>query len=224
MKNRIKIALVSLLMLFPMISNAQWRAGYEITGLFQNSEGFSENTWVEPGISGGCQIDYRLEYVFPRKWFPSDISVSLVTGIGGTIFDYEYEYVRNSYTYYWGSNGYSHTDVDSYIYGESDDVWAFQIPLGGEIKYLLTNNFRVYANVGLSYYFGNCGLEDQGFGTQFGFGIEWKWFRLGYKHVTVPEELFAGNIEDFNATNAIAIGILFSGNRLHKKQSKLDFY
>ncbi len=220
MKKRIKIALVSLLMLCPMVSNAQLRYGYEVSALMGTDEDVVD-------LYEGMQVGLTFEYLLPRKWFPNDMAVSVRTGVGATYIDYEYEYEYTSYrtegSYYNGKYHYTQVPYTSY-YWDGDDNTALSIPLEAEFKYLVTNNFRLYANVGATFHAFNSELQDNAFGTQFGAGFEWKWFRLGYKYVNFPEDMFDIDSDGGTKAHAITLSYVFNGSRLLKKKSKLKMY
>lgn len=118
------------------------------------------------------------------------------------------------------------------------------IPLEVEVKYLLTNRARVYLNAGITPYADISSSdswdrspkddpevwEDTGtrpfiLGYQFGVGIEFGNFRVGYKHFCMSKTIDkAGLGNKAKPVHALSVGFWFGGSRFLKKHSTLKAY
>lgn len=227
MKTIIKtVGLLFILLVFPLSGNAQWRFGFEggpgfNSGYEYDSEGYFMNEDKTGRLFG--QANFMMDYLLPRQWTPNYLALSLRAGLG-------FMWVEDCSTF----SGY-----DTYTQSMGVDI-----PLEVEVKYLLTNRARVYLNGGLTPYV-NVSSSDsweitpldnpedfEGFGArsfilgyQFGLGVEFGNFRLGYKHFCMSKTIDkAGLGNKAKPVHAFTVGFWFGGSRLLKKKSSLKAY
>lgn len=220
------VGLLCILFVFPLNGNAQWRFGFEggpgfNSGYEYDSEGYFMNEDKTGRLFG--QANFMMDYLLPRKWTPNYLALSLRAGLG-------FMWVEDCSTF----SGY-----DTYTQSMGVDI-----PLEVEVKYLLTNRVRVYLNGGLTPYV-NVSSSDsweitpldnpedfEGFGArsfilgyQFGLGVEFGNFRLGYKHLCMSKTIDkAGLGNKAKPVHAFTVGFWFGGSRLLKKKSSLKAY
>ncbi len=215
MKNIVKITLVSLLMLCPVISNAQVRYGLEISG---GGSYYESNDYYYYEDVSCINMNFIAEGILPRKWTPNWLALSYITGIGMT----------SAWTDYDNDEGWG----DSELYMPNINV-----PVKLEAKYLISNKIRFFANGGLRLHVGEVGLYDRenyddgneewtaGFGTEFGAGFEFGFFRIGYQYTRLPGMMFSDNYDyKHKGVHGISMAFMFNGDRLLKKTSKLKMY
>lgn len=227
MKTIIKIAgLLCILLAFPISGSAQWRFGMEGgPGFSPAYEYDSEGYFLDKDKSGRLfgQANIMADYLLPRKWTPNYLALSLRAGLG----------------FMWVE------DCSSFDVGETyTQSMGVGIPLEVEVKYLLTNRTRVYLNGGVtpyinvsssdSWYFSPVDeqemIDEYGprsfiLGYQFGLGIEYGNFRIGYKHFCLSKTIDkAGYGNKMKPAHALSFGFWFGGSRLLKKHSALKAY
>lgn len=227
MKTIIKtVGLLCVLFVFPMSGNAQWRFGFEGGPGFNSYYEYDTKGYFLNEDKTGCifgQANFMMDYLLPRKWTPNYLVLSLRAGLGFMI-------VEDCSTF----GGYD-------TYTESMGV---DIPLEVEVKYLFTNRARVYLNGGVTPYVNiasddswyKSSMDEPGYwdgtgtrpfmlGYQFGLGVEFGNFRLGYKHFCMSKTIDkAGLGNKAKPVHAFTVGFWFGGSRLLKKKSSLKAY
>lgn len=227
MKTIIKtVGLLCVLFVFPMSGNAQWRFGFEGGPGFNSYYEYDTKGYFLNEDKTGCifgQANFMMDYLLPRKWTPNYLALSLRAGLGFMI-------VEDCSTF----GGYD-------TYTESMGV---DIPLEVEVKYLLTNRARVYLNGGVTPYvniasddsWDKSSMDEPGYwdgtgtrpfmlGYQFGLGVEFGNFRIGYKHFCMSKTIDkAGLGNKAKPVHAFTVGFWFGGSRLLKKKSSLKAY
>lgn len=227
MKTIIKtVGLLCVLFVFPMSGNAQWRFGFEGGPGFNSYYEYDTKGYFLNEDKTGCifgQANFMMDYLLPRKWTPNYLALSLRAGLGFMI-------VEDCSTF----GGYD-------TYTESMGV---DIPLEVEVKYLLTNRARVYLNGGVTPYVNiasddswyKSSMDEPGYwdgtgprpfmlGYQFGLGVEFGNFRIGYKHFCMSKTIDkAGLGNKAKPVHAFTVGFWFGGSRLLKKKSSLKAY
>lgn len=227
MKTIIKtVGLLCVLFVFSVKGNAQWRFGFEGGPGFSStyeydSDGYFQNEDKTGRLFG--QANFMMDYLLPRNWTPNYLALSLRAGLG-------FMWVEDCSTF----DGY-----DTYTQSMGVDI-----PLEVEVKYLLTNRARVYLNGGITPYADISSSdswdrspkddpevwEDTGtrpfiLGYQFGVGIEFGNFRVGYKHFCMSKTIDkAGLGNKAKPIHALSVGFWFGGSRFLKKHSTLKAY
>lgn len=216
------VGLLCVLLAFSVDGNAQWRFGLEGGPGFNTSYNYDKEGHFVDKDKTGClfgQANFMMDYLLPRKWTPNYLTVSLRAGLG----------------FMWIEDCSSFNGYDTYTQSMGVDI-----PLEVEVKYLLTNRFRVYLNGGVTPYVNVSstdswdsytewydGVDARPFilGYQFGVGVEFGNFRIGYKHLcmskTIDEEGLGNKAKP---VHALAVGFWFGRSRLLKKHSTLKAY
>lgn len=227
MKTIIKtVGLLCVLFVFPMSGNAQWRFGFEggpgfNTGYVYDSEGYFMNEDKTGRLFG--QANFMMDYLLPRQWTPNYLALSLRAGLG----------------FMWVEDCSTFSSYDTYTQSMGVDI-----PLEVEVKYLFTNRARVYLNGGVTPYVNiasddswyKSSMDEPGYwdgtgtrpfmlGYQFGLGVEFGNFRIGYKHFCMSKTIDkAGLGNKAKPVHAFTVGFWFGGSRLLKKKSSLKAY
>ena len=214
MKN-IKILIASCLMLVCAANlSAQWRFGvgmnYDINSA-KYYETFSDSP--EERIRARCiSLDLNAEYVLPRTWTPNWMALSLRTGAG-------------------------FMQLNKNAYNESEEVFhtrGIDVPLGAEVKFLLTDNTRFYINCGIvnnlivGYGYDQelvdeLQFNDYMFGYEYGAGFEFNIIRIGYKCLSFTNNIYddVELIDMYKGLHTLSFSLMFNGNHFFKKKSKL---
>lgn len=162
--------------------------------------------------------NFIVEHILPRKWFPNWMAASVRWGVGNmqlNVVDVADD-MRDYYEDYLGVNG-------------EMAYFGLDVPVGLEVKLLLSDNVRFYVNGSFVNFVGTCDLEpsDIGvnsylFGYEWGGGFEFGFFRIGYKNISFANTYYEGNKGNkLLNTHTISVGFMFNGNRFLKKRSKL---
>ena len=163
-----------------------------------------------------CNGNFVVEHILPRKWFPNWMAASVRWGVGCmqlNVVDVP--------------NGYK----DSNFLGVNGEMAYFglDVPVGLEVKLLLSDNVRFYVNGSFVNFVGTCDYESSDigvnsylFGYEWGGGFEFGFFRIGYKNISFANTYYEGNKGNkLLNTHTISVGFMFNGNRFLKKRSKL---
>lgn len=229
MKRLIKIfALLYLIMLMPDTAHAQVKPRIGIEGNIgfgMRYEYDSRGVFQQKMLSDNPQIysaNIVLEHILPRTWTPNWMATSIRWGCGfmqlnavdyGEFFptrDYDYDY---PYSYLDIHQGYM-----AYI--------GLNVPIGVEVKFLLDNNIRIFINGSFINFLSGYDNTDVGnnnylFGYDYGFGLEYGFYRIGIKNIGFANTFYKGNLGNKMNTLSVSIGFMLNGNRYLKKNSKL---
>lgn len=227
MKRLIKIVgTLCILLALSLSANAQWRFGFEVNaganpGYTYDENGFFLRKDKYQRLLG--QGNFMADYLLPRRWTPNYLALSMRIGLGGM-------YVTDSSCFNLEEFESNKKRTQAWISGIS-------IPLELEVKYLISNSTRLYVNGGINSLVSIDGkavnFEDRDvmIGYQFGVGLEFHNFRIGYKNISMtktisqaedyPEEEFGNKLK---SAHSLTIGFWFNGNRTLKKYSILKAY
>lgn len=223
MKNLNKIiGIIGLLFCVLQPVSAQFRVGLDWScGIPKNYDNYYYHSYGdEDSYMPTAHVGFSFEYVLPRRIMPLYLPLSIKSGV--YYAHYEEEPLENS---------------DNYRYDEPAWGQGIGIPVEVEIKYLINNYIRVYANAGVTlnalftdYYYDRTDGMDAG--DEFTFkaggtveaGIEFRNFRIGFGYRSLFSTFYGMDDEKKAGSGFISMGWRFGGNRLFKKTSKLNVY
>lgn len=158
------------------------------------------------------------DIIFPRYWTPNWMALSTQIGMG-------FMQMENNDEFF-----YSIFDND----GHSFFSRGINLPLNFEIKFLLSDNVRLFFNTGVVNYitlsYDSSNLDDDlarfyMFGYNYGIGFEFGALRVGYKLTNFTKTILKENIGNkYRNIHTLSMGIMFNGNRFLKKESHLKVY
>lgn len=222
MKNINKIiVIVGLLFCVLQPVSAQFRMGIDWSyGIPKSYTYYTHYYDDEENYMPTVHVGFSFEYVLPRRIMPLYLPLSIKSGV--YYAHYEEAPLEGS---------------EYYNYGDAYWGQGIGIPVVAEVKYLINNNIRVYANAGvtlnvlyLDY------LHDREYeinaGDEFAFkaggtveaGIEFRNFRIGFGYRSLFSTFYGMDDEKKVGSGFISMGWRFGGNRLFKKTSKLNVY
>lgn len=165
------------------------------------------------------------DIIFPRSWTPNWIALSTQIGMG-------FMQMRNNDDFFY------------YVFDKNGEPFSrgFNVPLNLEVKFLMSDNVRLFFNAGVvnyltlsydtySYSSESVSAFDEDwarfymFGYNYGFGFEFGALRIGYKLTNFTKTILKENIGNkYKNIHTLSLGIMFNGNRFLKKKSYLKVY
>lgn len=202
--------------------SAQFRMGIDWSmGIPKNYTYYTRYYDDEESYMPTAHAGFSFEYVLPRRIMPLYLPLSIKSGV------------------YYAHYEEAPMEGSEYYYNYGDAYWGqgIGIPVVAEVKYLINNNIRVYANAGITLnvlYLDNLydRTDEVDVGDEFTFkaggtvetGIEFRNFRIGFGYRSLFSTFYGMDDEKKAGSGFISMGWRFGGNRLFKKTSKLNVY
>ena len=160
--------------------------------------------------------NFFTDIIFPRKWTPNWMALSMQIGLGFMEMNYNDSYMQ-------GMASESRHSIMSR---------GFNFPLGVDVKLLISSDVRFFLSGGVVNYINIAGDLGAGFrnraylyGLNYGTGFEFGPLRISYKLTSFPKTINKGNLGNkYSNIHTLNMGIMFNGNRFLKKKSYLKVY
>ena len=214
---RIIISFCLMLMLTEGVNGQSVRFGVESNVGFgpyykYDSSGFLEGKERSNMLLWSANIYYDI--IFPRKWTPNWMALSMQLGAGFMDWRYNDSCIKD-------------------YFAEFEDYMSrgVNMPIGIDVKFLISDNIRFFVNCGPIFYFNiydqldDVLMKDYLLGYNYGLGLEFGALRIGYKLTNFPNTIYEENIGNkYENIHTLSMGIMFNGNRFLKKKSYLKVY